>query len=129
MQYIQIGNAFGGTFPVIDLANLNTVVSLKTINIFSKTRTFLDDNGKINVNIKEVANTLEKYYHDIDNVKITVNGKEVEKILYIEMNNGKNIKLREDIMKELDTRINNKSNEDISENLNENVKSKCKIVM
>lgn len=64
-----------------------------------------------------LVDVLEKYYDDIENVEIKVNNKEVEKVLYIEMNNGKNKKLRTQIEQELQKGIDNKKSK------------KCKLVM
>ncbi|WP_315069719.1 RHS repeat-associated core domain-containing protein [uncultured Clostridium sp.] len=109
-QYMQIGDGLNGKFPIIDLGNANSVVSIKSMNVYSncyaKTDSagefILDSNGRRTVDVDKVKGQLEKYYDAIDNVSITVNDEEVEKILDVEINKNAHAQgLKDDIEKSM----------------------------
>lgn len=101
-QYMQIGDGLNGKFPIIDLGNANSVVSIKSMNIYSNCYSQTDLDGNRLVDKNKIKEKLESYYNAIDNVDITVNKKKVEKILDVEINkNAHAQKLKEDVEKSM----------------------------
>lgn len=86
----------GGHFPVIDLGNSNSVVSIKSMNIFGKScyakdvngNVILGKDGKATYDSKKMSDRAIKYYETLDNIHIKVNENDVEKILHLEVNKG-----------------------------------------
>lgn len=121
-DYIQIGDGYNGKFPIVDLANENSVVSIKSLNQFCTSYKF-NDNPDVNL----VADQIMKYYDAIDDVKISVNKDyDVDKSLLVALN-GKDKNFKQQVQEEVNSRI-AKKYKNIDEDSRVNKKTKCSIV-
>ena len=121
-DYIQIGDGYNGKFPIVDLANENSVVSIKSLNQFC-TSYKSNDNPDVNL----VADQIMKYYDAIDDIKMSVNGNEnINKSLLVALN-GKDEKFKQQVQEEVNSRIAQKY-KNIDEDSKVNKKTKCSIV-
>ena len=121
-DYIQIGNAFNDKYPIIDLVNESSVVSIKSLNQFCST--YKTDNIP---DVDKVADKVMQYYSDIDNINISVNGKNnITKELLVALH-GKNNDFKMEVQEEVNKRIEQKY-ESGDTGASKNSKTKCRIV-
>ena len=121
-DYIQIGDGYNGKFPIVDLANENSVVSIKSLNQFC-TSYKSNDNPDVNL----VADQIMKYYDAIDDIKMSVNGNEnINKSLLVALN-GKDQNFKKQVQEEVNSRI-AKKYEKIDKDSKINKETKCSVV-
>ena len=121
-NYIQIGNAFNDKYPIIDLVNESSVVSIKSLNQFCST--YKSDNVP---DVNKVADKIMQYYNAIDSIDISVNNSyDIDKQLLVALN-GKNNDFKIMVQNEVNERIETQYN-DGKTGSNKNQKTKCTII-
>ena len=121
-NYLHIGDGYDGKFPIIDLANENSVSSIKSLNQYCKS---YKTNGQVDVD--KVADRIMEYYDAIDDINISINRDySIDKELLVTLK-GKDTGLKSKIETEVNHRI-EKKYEPNNAGSSKNKKTKCKIV-
>ena len=121
-DYLHIGDGYDEKFPIIDLANENSVSSIKSLNQYCKS---YKTNGQVDVD--KVADRIMEYYDAIDDINISINKDySIDKELLVTLK-GTDIDLKSKIETEVNHRIEQKYNQD-NAGSSKNKKTKCKIV-
>ena len=85
---------------VVDLITQNSAISIKSLNQFCPSYK-VDEIP----NVGKAADTIMKYYHDIDNIDISINGNyDIDKQLVVALN-GKSDKFKNEVQTEVNRRI------------------------
>lgn len=122
MIYLQIGDGYNGKFHIIDLANEDSVSSIKTLNQYCKSYKTNEQ-----VDIDKVADQIMEYYDAIDDITISINDDyDIDKELLVTLK-GKNTGLKSQMEAEVNYRIEQKYKHD-NTGSSKNKKTKCKIV-